>query len=112
MQRDDAVRLRHLIEAAETAIGFARERSRIDLDTDRMLTLALVKLVEIVGEAAKHVSPATRDEYPMVPWSAAARMRDRLVPHYFDIDLDILWATVQTDLRELLSVVPNPDHDP
>src|SRR5205085_12691712 len=57
------------------------------------------KLVEIVGEAAKLISEDTRQRYPEVPWSRAARTRDRLVHHYFDIDLDALWSTITTDGR-------------
>lgn len=71
-----------------------------------MLRLALTKLVEIVGEAAKQVSEPTRTTHHEVPWAAAARMRDRLIHHYFDIDLDILWATVSEDLPQLLKVLP------
>lgn len=69
------------------------------------MRLALTKLVEIVGEAAKQVSEASRVLYPAVPWSAASRMRDRLIHHYFDIDLDILWATISQDLPALLAVL-------
>jgi hypothetical protein len=56
--------------------------------------------------AAKQATPKTRAEYPAVPWSAAARMRDRLVHHYFDIDLDVLWSTIVVDLPALLDVFP------
>ncbi|HYI62267.1 MAG TPA: HepT-like ribonuclease domain-containing protein [Acidimicrobiales bacterium] len=108
MPPDDDARLRHLIEAAETAMQFVEGRSRSDLDDDEMLRLALTKLVEIVGEAAKQVTGATRQDHPTVPWSAAARMRDRLVHHYFDIDLDVLWSTVMIDLPALLAVIPRP----
>lgn len=65
--------------------------------------------MEIVGEAAKQVSDATRARYPDVPWSAAARMRDRLVHHYFDMNLDVLWSTVTEDLPSLLDQIPRPD---
>lgn len=106
MPPDDAARVRHLIEAAETAVRFAKDRDRSDLDRDQMLTLALTKLVEIVGEAAKQVTPTTRAQNPAVPWLAAARMRDRLVHHYFDINLDVLWSTVREDLPFLLAVLP------
>jgi uncharacterized protein with HEPN domain len=109
MPPDDDVRLRHLIDAAETAIRFTSARHRADLDTDEMLTLALTKLVEIVGEAAKQVSAETREAHPAVPWSAAARMSDRLVHHYFDIDLDVLWSTVRDDLPALLALIPPPE---
>jgi len=108
MPLDDDVRLRHLIEAAEKAVAYAAPHDRPVLDDDEILRPALTKLVEIVGEAAKQVSDATRLEHPEVPWSAAARMRDRLVHHYFDINLDVLWTTVTVDLPALLAVVPQP----
>jgi uncharacterized protein with HEPN domain len=71
-----------------------------------MLRFALVKLVEIVGEAAKQVSDETRSRYPAVAWSEASRMRDRLVHRYFDINLDIiLWSTVTEDVPALLEAL-------
>lgn len=109
MPPDDDVRIRHLIDAADTAARFVSDRSRDDLDTDEMLTLALTKLVEIVGEAAKQVTTSTQQAHPEVPWSAAARMRDRLVHHYFDVDHDVLWSRIQVDLPELLARLPRPD---
>jgi uncharacterized protein with HEPN domain len=109
-QRDD-VRLNHMREAAGKAIAFSRDRSREDLDTDEILRLALTKLVEIVGEAAKHASADIRSQYPNAPWDEAARMRDRLVHHYFDINLDVLWSTVTEDLPALLKSLEEPAED-
>lgn len=103
---EDAIRLRHLREAAEKAVRYASGTSRDRLDDDEVLRLALTKLIEIVGEAAKQVSETTRAAHPDVPWSAASRMRDRLIHHYFDIDLDILWVTLTEDLPSLLEVLP------
>ena len=76
-----------------------------------MLRLAPAKLVEIVGEATKQVGDQTRADLPDVPWSAAAHMRDRLVHHCFDIDLDVLWATIADDLPTLLNSLPDSDGD-
>ncbi len=108
MPPEDDVRIHHLVDAAETAIRFASDRSRGDLESDEMLALALTKLIEIIGEAAKQVSDETKAAHPDVPWSAAARTRDRLVHHYFDIDLDVLWSTVRDDLPALLALLPEP----
>jgi uncharacterized protein with HEPN domain len=99
--RDDD-RVAHIVEACEEVATFVAGRTRDELGDDRMLQLALVKLVEIVGEAAKAVSNDTRRRYPEVPWSAAARTRDRLTHHYFDVNLDVLWSTVTEDLPALL----------
>lgn len=103
---DDLIRLRHLRDAAEKAMKFSEGKTRQSLDDDELLRLGLTKLVEIVGEAAKQVSEPTRATYSEVPWSAAARMRDRLIHHYFDIDLDVLWITITDDLPRLLELLP------
>ena len=65
--------------------------------------LALVKDIEILGEAAYQVTPDTRDQTPGVPWDDMIAMRHRLVHAYFDIDLDILWKTAQDDLPRLIA---------
>ena len=69
----------------------------------------MTKLVEIVGEAAKSISITGRASLPNVPWRAAARMRDRLVHHYFDINLDVLWQTITEDLPQMLTTLPSED---
>jgi uncharacterized protein with HEPN domain len=101
MHRDDIVRLRHMLDAAHEAQGFAATRSRSDLDHDRQLLLALVKAVEIIGEAASRVSTETRLEHPEIPWQDIVAMRHRLTHGYYDIDLDIVWSTVTEDLAPL-----------
>ena len=106
--RPDEVRLLHIRDAAESAVSFIAGRTREDLETDEMLRLALTKLVEIVGEAAKQLTGDGRARFPEVAWDDAARMRDRLVHHYFDVDLDVLWATVTQDLPAMLEVL-GPD---
>lgn len=105
LPRDDD-RIAHMIEACEQAAEFVSGRTRADLDHDRMLQLALTKLVEILGEAAKSVSEETRARYPDVPWSEAARARDFLAHHYFQIDLDRLWDTVTESLPALRAALP------
>ena len=102
MSRDDRVRLRHMVDAIQSAMRFAEGRGRDDLDTDEMLLFALVRAVEIVGEAAGKVSAEGRADLPQLPWSTIVGMRNRLVHAYFDIDRDILWTTVTQALPPLL----------
>lgn len=94
-----------MLDAARQAVDFARGRSRVDLDRDVQLSLALTRLVEIIGEAAKNVSPETRMTLPTVPWRAIAGTRDRLVHAYFDVDHDQLWEIVSADLPALVRVL-------
>lgn len=82
MQKTDTVRLRHMLDAAREALTFAQGRSRSDLDKDRMLVLALVKSIEIIGEAASKVSLETCSAVPGLPWSSIVGMRNRLIHTY------------------------------
>jgi uncharacterized protein with HEPN domain len=102
MYRDDDVRLKHLLDAAQEAVDFCRDRSREDLTTDRMLNLSLVRLLEIVGEAARGVSSEFRRDHPDIPWKLMIGLRDRLIHGYFDVNLDIVWNTVTQDLPPLI----------
>ena len=99
---NDRIRLRHMLDAALEAEGFLRGRVRADLDNNRMLALALVRLIEIIGEAATRVSDETRKQIPDVPWVLVVGMRNRLIHGYFDVDLDRVWDTVGDDLPPLM----------
>lgn len=105
MRKDNEVRLRHMLDAATEAIHFATGRIRSDLENDRMLVLSLIKDIEIIGEAAYQVSSDVRDRYEGIPWEDIIGMRHRLVHAYFDINLDILWKTVQEDLPPLVEIL-------
>jgi uncharacterized protein with HEPN domain len=99
---EDRIRLGHLVDALNSAIRFARGRSRRDLDADEMLLFALTRAIEIAGEAASRVSAETKDALPDLPWNAIVGMRNRLVHAYFDIDHDILWTTVTAAAPQLV----------
>jgi uncharacterized protein with HEPN domain len=99
----DAVRLRHMLDAAQKARHFIHNRSRSDLDSDELLSLALVRLLEIVGEAATRVSTDVRTAYPTIPWQPIADTRNRLIHGYYDVDLDIVWTILQDDLPSLIA---------
>ena len=102
---DDKIRLRHMLDHAQEAISMVRERQRQDLGQDRMLELALVRLIEIIGEAAARVSPEGQREYPSIPWPEIIGMRNRLVHGYDEIDLDVLWDTIEFDLPPLIKTL-------
>jgi len=102
---EDDVRLSHMLDAARKATEFVRNRNRVDLDRDEQLTLALIRLLEIIGEAAKSVTSAFKQRHPSIAWKEIAGTRDRLIHGYFDVDLDIVWQIVTQDLRKLITVL-------
>jgi len=104
---DNETRLRHMLDAAREAISFAKNRTRNDLDTDRMLTLSLVKCIEIIGEAAANITRERQAELPQLPWPQIIGMRNRLIHGYFDIKLDVVWKTLTDDLPPLIAELEN-----
>ena len=87
-------------DAAVEARGFIAGCDRQTLDSNRMLVFAMVRAIEIIGEAEANVSSECRERHPQIPWADIIGMRNRLVHAYFDIDLDILWNTATTDCHQ------------
>ena len=109
MPKDDRIRIRHMLDSAREGLAFARDRLRADLDRDRMFALALLKCIEIVGEAAAGLGPEMRERYPEIPWTDIVGMRNRLVHAYFEIDMDRVWDTVTDDLPRLVTQLEGID---
>jgi uncharacterized protein with HEPN domain len=98
MLKADAIRLRHMIDAADQALAFVADKPRTELDKDQALALALVKLIEIFGEAASKISRDVKSQSPEIPWPDIIAMRNRLIHGYFDVNLDIIWRTVNEEM--------------
>jgi len=103
MKETDIFRLQHMLNAAREARLFAEGRRREDLDQDRVFMLSLVKEVEIIGEAASKVSGEARSQLPGIDWRAIIGMRNRLIHTYYDINFDVLWNTITSDIPELIA---------
>lgn len=104
-ERDPRASLRHIWDHGREAIAMASGKTREDLEKDRMLQLALTRLVEIIGEAASRMPHETWTEFPHIPWAQIVGMRNRLIHGYDVVDYDLLWNTVSDDLPPLVSVI-------
>ena len=101
-QHDDKIRLQNMLDHAREAVSLVHGKNRRDLESDRVLELALVRLVEVVGEAAVKTSPKCKRDYPFIPWAGIIGMRNRLIHGYNSIDLGVLWDTIEIDLPPLI----------
>ena len=101
MSPEDRVRLLHMIEAADEAMSFVAGHAPTGLEKDRKTLFAVIRCIEIIGEAAGKVSDETRNNAPDVPWNAIVGMRNRLVHAYFDVDVDLVWKTTSIELPAL-----------
>lgn len=91
-----------MLESAREAVSFVQNQTRESLDKNRMLALSVVRLIEIVGEAATQVTREYQSQHSEIPWAQIVGMRNRLIHAYFDIDLDRVWKIVKDDLPPLV----------
>lgn len=94
-----------MLEAATKAVAYTRGHERAALEAEEMRALAVVRLLEIVGEAARAVTDSTRAQFSEVPWKQIAGTRDRLIHGYEAVDLDVVWAIVRDDLPFLVEQI-------
>jgi uncharacterized protein with HEPN domain len=90
------------IDIPQEQLGKFCQRHHKDLDHERILNLAVVRLLEIIGEAANKIPREECLKYPEIPWNAMVSMRNRLIHAYGDIDLDIVWQVVKENLSILI----------
>jgi len=99
---DDLVFVGHMVDMARTAQQLIAGASRVQLDTDVKLQLALVRALQVIGEAAWPVSDPFKDQHPALPWRQIAAFRHRAVHEYFAVDYDIVWRIASRELQPLI----------
>jgi uncharacterized protein with HEPN domain len=109
-RHDPLLRVRHMLDHANEAMILAHGHSRDDLDSNRLLNLALTRLLEVIGEAAAQLPDSLKVDHPTIPWREVTGLRNRLIHEYDEVDLDILWTIVQDDLpplaKQLAAMLP------
>ncbi len=98
MKEQDIVFLQHILDAINLIEEYTKNKSYKDFENNRMLQDAVIRELEIIGEATKNLSKELRKAHPHIPWKQIAGMRDKLIHGYFGVDLEAVWNTVTKDL--------------
>ena len=110
MNERDELRLRHALEASERIENYMSGVQRDAFQANRMLQDAVIRNLEIIGEACVNLTPEFRDAHPEVPWHKASGIRNRLVHGYFDVDLAVVWQTAADSVppfaNQIRSILP------
>lgn len=109
MTGGDHARIQHMLEAAQSAAGFCEGLNFADFCRDERTWRAVVQCIEVIGEAGRHVTEATRQAIPDVPWRQIIGMRHRVTHAYFEIDLKLVWEVVAKDLDPLIAALKSWD---
>ena len=106
MIKNDRVYLEHILEAIFKIENFTHKISRFDFDGNVMIQDAVIRNIETIGEATKKISKSFRQSHQEIPWSEMAGMRDKLIHDYLDVEIEVVWKTIEVDiplLKEMIS---------
>ena len=104
-KRNRYLPLHHMLDHAREAVTLTQGKSRADLEHERLLELALVRLLEVIGEAASRVPDEDCARYAEIPWPQIVGLRNRLIHGYDAVDMDILWQIIEYDLPPLIAAL-------
>jgi uncharacterized protein with HEPN domain len=99
--KDDLVYVGHMLDMARKALAKVKGKGRPEYDADENLRMALIHLIQTIGEAARRVSPEFRDRNPGIPWARIVGMRNKVVHDYLSVDYDLIWDVVTVNLHPL-----------
>jgi len=98
MSKDDSLYLFHILDSISKIEDFIEDIDENEFKTNELIQSAVIRQLEIVGEATKQISNNTRKKYTNIPWKDIAGMRDKLIHGYFGVDIDAVWNTIQRDI--------------
>ena len=113
MNEQDESRLRDMLDEARRVQRFVSDKTRSDLDTDEMLSYAVIHAIVLIGEVATQVTPETRQMYPQIQWKNIIGMRNWVIHNYRGTSFDIVWKAATVSVAELIvqliSILPSTD---
>ena len=98
MEKDNSVFIKDILDSINAIEDFSKDISKDKLESSRLIQSAVVREIQIIGEAVKNISTSFKQEHSEIPWKEIMGTRDKMIHHYFGVDLDILWNIIKKDL--------------
>ncbi len=111
MKKDNNIYLRHILDAASLIEEYLHGIDETTFLQKTLVQDGVIRQLEIIGEAVRHISKDLQGTYPEIPWADIAGMRNKLIHDYFGVDLEKVWITAQEDLPHLKEEITKLLHD-
>jgi len=99
--KDDLAFIKHLLDSINAIEEFSKNMNKDKLMSDRLKRSAIVREIEIIGEAVKNISESLKNKHPEIEWKEIVGTRDKMIHHYFGVDLNIVWDIIKINLPDL-----------
>jgi uncharacterized protein with HEPN domain len=107
--KDDLAFIEHILLGIEKIQEYTKNLTAQDFIDNELIQDAVIRNIEIIGEATKKISEDLKSQYQEIPWKEMSGMRDKLIHDYFGVDVDVVWKTVNEDIPYLKSLIENID---
>ncbi len=101
MKKDPKIFIKHIIESIESIEKYTKGQTKENFPREKMMQDAVIRKIEIIGEAVKNLPSHFKKKYPKIAWRDIAGMRDILIHEYFGVNINVVWKTVQEDIPKL-----------
>ena len=107
MPKSDWVYLGHMLDMCQKGLEMTAGKNHQDYEESEILQFALTHIIQVIGEAADHVTEEFKESQPQIPWHEIIGMQHRIVHDYMNVDEDVVWSVVKNDLPSLITVLKN-----
>ncbi len=101
MKKEQIVYIQHILGAITCIEGYVEKKSKAAFLKEKILQDAVIRQIEIIGEASKNISPSVKESHPEIVWRQIAGMKNKLTHQYFGVDLEVVWKTVESEIPKL-----------
>jgi len=99
--KEDLAFIEHILDSINAIKDFSKNMSKEELSSNRLKQSAIVREIEIIGEAVKNISESLKNKHPEIEWKEIVGTRDKMIHHYFGVDLNIVWDIIKINLPDL-----------
>jgi len=99
--KNDSVFIEHILDSINAIENFSMNLNREELTSNRLKQSAIIREIEIIGEAVKNISENIKNKHKEIEWKDIVGTRDKMIHHYFGVDLNIVWDIIKKDLPKL-----------